>query len=327
MDRTRGGPLVASRIRATAALDGVRHDRHPAVMIRPRQIPTPDGRSLDVYVSGPEDGPVLLFHDGSPGAGTPSARFLAATGERGLRYVAASRPGYGSSTRREGRNVADVAEDSVTVLDHLGAARCYTMGWSGGGPHTLACAALLPDRVIAATSVASVAPYAAEGLDFLAGMGEENIVEFGAAVGGSAQLQPLLEAQWPALRDVAPEAIADALGDLVPPVDRAALTGDLAESMAEDLHVALSEGIWGWHDDDLAFTQPWGFDLASIRVPLSIWQGEQDRMVPFAHGEWLAAALPSAHAHLLPEHGHLSLAVDSIGLILDAMLESVPTAR
>ena len=94
----------------------------------------------------------------------------------------------------------------------------------------------------------------------------------------------MLEAQWPTLREVAPEDIADALGDLVPPVDRAALTGDLAESMADDLHVALSEGIWGWHDDDLAFTRPWGFELDAIRVPLSIWQGEQDRMVPFAHG-------------------------------------------
>lgn len=290
-------------------------------------MPTPDGRSLDVYVAGPENGPVLLFHDGTPGAGTPSARFLAATEERGLRYVAFSRPGYGSSTRRPGRTVADVAEEAVTVLDQLAVDRCYTMGWSGGGPHTLATAALLPDRVIAATVVASCAPWGVDGLDFMAGMGEENIVEFGAALAGSEQLQPLLEGQWPALRDVAPGEIADALGDLVPPVDRAALTGDLAESMAEDIHVALSAGIWGWHDDDLAFTRPWGFDLGSIRVPLSIWQGEQDRMVPFAHGVWLAAALPGAQAHLLPEHGHLSLAVDSIGLILDAMLASVPTAR
>jgi pimeloyl-ACP methyl ester carboxylesterase len=214
----------------------------------------------------------------------------------------------------------------VAVLDHLGIERCYTMGWSGGGPHTLACAALLPDRVIAATAVASVAPYGVQGLDFLAGMGAENIVEFSAALKGPAELLPLLESQWPELRDIAPEAIADALGDLVPPVDRAALTGDLAESMAEDIHVALSKGIWGWHDDDLAFARPWGFDLASVRVPLSIWQGEQDRMVPFAHGVWLAAALPNAHAHLLPEHGHLSLAVASIGLILDAMLASVPIA-
>ena len=147
---------------------------------------------------------------------------------------------------------------------------------------------------IAATAVASVAPYAADGLDFLAGMGAENVVEFDAALAGSAALEPLLEGQWPALRDVAPDDIADALGDLIPPVDRTALTGELAQEMAEDIQIALRDGIWGWFDDDIAFTRPWGFDLASIRVPLSIWQGEQDRMVPYAHGEWLAAALPHA---------------------------------
>ena len=295
-------------------------------MVQPQRIATPDGRSLDVYIAGPADGAVLLFHHGSPSAGTPGRRFLEAAAERGLRYVAFSRPGYGASTRRPGRSVADVAEDAVTVLDHLSAERCYTMGWSGGGPHTLATAALLPDRVIAATAVASVSPYEAEGLDFLAGMGAENIVEFNAALAGPAELQPLLEAQWPTLRTVAAEDVADALGDLIPPVDRAALTGELAEEMAEDLHVALGHGIWGWFDDDLAFTRPWGFDLTSIRVPLSIWQGEQDRMVPYAHGVWLAAALPRAHAHLLPDHGHLSLAVDSVGPILDAMLASVTPA-
>jgi pimeloyl-ACP methyl ester carboxylesterase len=290
--------------------------------MEPQRIATPDGRSLDVYIAGPADGEVLLFHDGTPGAGTPGRKFLAAAAERGLRYVSATRPGYGASTRRPGRSVADVAADAVTVLDHVGAERCYTMGWSGGGPHTLATAALLPDRVIAATTVASVAPWDVDGLDFLAGMGAENVVEFNAALAGPAKLEPLLDSQWPALRDVAPEDIADALGDLIPPVDRAALTGEFAEELAEDIHVALHHGIWGWFDDDIAFTRPWGFDLASIRVPLSIWQGEQDRMVPYAHGVWLAAALPRAHAHLLPDHGHLSLAVASIGPILDAMIAS-----
>lgn len=290
--------------------------------MEPQPIATPDGRSLDVYIAGPADGEILLFHDGTPGAGTPGRKFLEAAGARGLRYVAFSRPGYGASTRLPGRSVADVAADAVTVLDHVGARRCYTMGWSGGGPHTLATAALLPDRVIAATAVASVAPWDVDGPDFLAGMGAENIVEFNAAVAGQAALQPLLESQWPVLRDVAPDDIADALGDIIPPVDRAALTGELAREMAEDLHIALRDGIWGWFDDDMAFTLPWGFDLTSIRVPLSIWQGEQDRMVPYAHGVWLAAALPLAHAHLLPDHGHLSLAVASIGTILDAMIAS-----
>jgi pimeloyl-ACP methyl ester carboxylesterase len=213
-----------------------------------------------------------------------------------------------------------VADDGVAVLDHLGVDRCYTMGWSGGGPHTIACAALLPERVIAATVIASAAPYAVPGLDFLAGMGQENIDEFGAAIAGAGELKPFLEAWAPQMGAVTGEQIASALGDLISPVDRAALTGEFAEALAADIRHALEHGIWGWHDDDLAFVRPWGVDLASIRVPLTLWQGEQDRMVPFAHGAWLAGHLPGVRAHLLPDHGHLSLAVSSIGRILDELV-------
>lgn len=289
-------------------------------MVEQRLITTPDGRRLEVQIAGPEQGAVLLFHHGTPGAGLPSPELVAAATERNLRYVSAARPGYAASTRRPGRAVVDVAEDAVAVLDHLGVERLYTLGWSGGGPHTMACAALLVGRVIAAATVGSVAPYDGPGLDFLAGMGRENIEEFGAALAGSAELTALLDGWAPELGALTGEQIADALGDLIPPVDREALTGDFAETLAADIRHSLEQGIWGWHDDDLAFTRPWGFDLASIRVPLTIWQGGQDRMVPFAHGAWLAARVPGVNAHLLPEHGHLSLAVSSIGQILDELI-------
>ncbi|HEX5825418.1 MAG TPA: alpha/beta hydrolase [Candidatus Limnocylindrales bacterium] len=286
-------------------------------MSEPIQITTPDGRSLDVFVAGPADGDVLLFHHGSPGVGAPSAKLVAAAAERGLRYVAITRPGYAGSTRRPGRRVADVVDDAAAVLDHLEAKRCFTMGWSGGGPHTLACAALLPERVVAAVAVASVAPYPAEDLDWTAGMGQENIEEFAAALAGTEALRAFQEPSASGLRAVTADQVADSLGDLVPPVDRAALTGELAEELADDLRRALTDGIWGWHDDDLAFTRPWGFDLADIQVPTAIWQGTDDRMVPFAHGQWLAGRIPGVRAHLLPDHGHLSLAVASLPAILD----------
>jgi len=265
---------------------------------------------------------VVLFHHGTPGSGLPVPQLVTALTERNLRYVSAARPGYAASARLAGRSVADVADDAVAVLDQLGVARCYTLGWSGGGPHTIACAALLPERVVAATVVASAAPFDAVGLDFLAGMGQENIDEFGAAMAGCGMLQPFLEAWAPQMRSLTGEQIADALGDLIPPIDRAALTGDFADALAADLRHGLEGGIWGWHDDDLAFVRPWGIDLASIRVPLTLWQGEQDRMVPFAHGAWLAEHLPGVRAHLLPDHGHLSLAVSSIGGILDELVAS-----
>jgi pimeloyl-ACP methyl ester carboxylesterase len=289
-------------------------------LVDTQQIQTPDGRTLDVYTDGPSDGQVLLFHDGTPGAGLQSAAFVRTLAEHDLRYVSFSRPGYGGSSRRPGRTVADVVDDVIAVLDHVGASQCYSLGWSGGGPHTLACAALLPDRVIAVAVVGSVAPYGADGLDFLAGMGEENVEEFGAALEGPEALEAFQQAWLPSLGSVTGSDVAAALGDLVPPVDRAALDGELSETIAASIRQGLSEGVWGWHDDDLAFTRPWGFDLSGIRVPVSLWQGEQDRMVPFAHGVWLAAHLPGVRAHLLPEHGHLSLAVASVGTILDELV-------
>jgi pimeloyl-ACP methyl ester carboxylesterase len=284
-----------------------------------------DRRSLDVYVSGPDGGMPLVVHHGTPGERTQYPPFAKAAAARGLRYVSYSRPGYGGSSRQPGRAVADCATDTAAILDHLGARRCYTLGASGGGPHALACAALLSDRVLACATVAGVAPFGAEGLDFLAGMGRENHQEFGTALAGPAQLQGYLEQEARMFASVTAEQVAAALGDLVSPVDVAALTGDFAAYVAGSFRNAVANGIWGWFDDDLAFTRPWRFELAGIGVPVVVWQGAQDRMVPFAHGQWLVAQLPRVRAKLLPEEGHLSIAVDKFGEIVDELLASAAT--
>ena len=284
------------------------------------EIHLPDGRSLDVYLGGPEDGTPLLFHVGTPGAGLPFEPFVRALAERGLRYVSYSRPGYGSSTRRPGRSVVDVVEDAAAVLDAIGADRCYLIGWSGGGPHALACAARMPERVIAAATIGGVAPYPAERLDWSAGMGAENIEEFDAALAGSDDLVAFLEPAAAELRGVTPDGVADAFGDLIDEVDRGALTGAFSAWSADVFHEAMQAGYWGWFDDDMAFVQPWGFNVDEIRVPVFVWQGAHDRMVPFAHGDWLAAHIPGARARLFAEHGHLSLAVDSVPRIVDELM-------
>ncbi len=285
-----------------------------------RLITTPDGRRLETYVSGPPDGIVLIYHTGTPSGGPLYERTVAEAVGRGLRIVTWSRPGYAGSTRLPGRSVGDVAGDVAAVLDALDAERCYVAGASGGGPHTLAAATLLPERVIAAATIASVAPYQAEGLDWMAGMGAENVDEFSAALAGVAALQPYLEGLAHALATITPDNVADSLGDLISEVDRAALTGDFAASTVASLRASVSSGIWGWLDDDIAFTSAWGFDLASIRVPVSVWQGQQDRMVPFRHGEWLASHIPNADARLYPDLGHLSLEIEAFPAILDQLL-------
>lgn len=278
------------------------------------------GRSLDVAVAGPQDGTLLLLHDGTPTSGHLYEPLVAAGAERGIRHASYARPGYRGSTRNEGRSVADCAADVEAVVGALGAERFHVAGWSGGGPHSLATAALFGDRVLSAATIAGVAPADAEGLDWTAGMGKENVEEFTAAKTGDEQLRAFLENSASEMAQASASDLHQALGDLVSDVDREALTGEFADHLASTFHDAVRNGIRGWFDDDKAFVRDWGFDLGAIQVPVAIWQGAQDRMVPFAHGEWLAAHVAGASAHLYPEHGHLSLGVGAYGDILDTLM-------
>jgi pimeloyl-ACP methyl ester carboxylesterase len=204
--------------------------------------------------------------------------------------------------------VADDAADVVTILDHLGLDRFVTLGWSGGGPRSLACAALLPGRCLGAVcGVGLVPPEEYDEGDVRDGMGEENVEEFTAAMAGEQALTAWLEAHSPEIFSVTGDQVAEALGSLAPPVDRAALTGDVAERAAAGFRHAGHQGIVGWLHDDLAMVRPWGFHVGDITVPVSIWQGTEDKMVPFGHATWLAAHVPGARVHLEEGEGHISL--------------------
>ncbi|MEZ5092349.1 alpha/beta fold hydrolase [Nocardioides sp.] len=285
-------------------------------------------RVLDVAVHGRTDGTeaasdqgVLVYHHGTPGWRVPPAPVVAAAARRGLRLVSWSRPGYAASTRDPGRTVAEVVGDLRAVLDHLGVERAHVMGWSGGGPHALASACLAPDRVAGALLLAGVAPYDAAGLDWLAGMGDDNIAEFGAALEGEASLRALLEAARDELAEVTGTELVASLSTLLPEVDVAALgRDDLAEDLAASFRAAVSTGIDGWLDDDLAFVSPWGFDATAPEVPVHVWQGDADLMVPFDHGRWLAAEVAGATSRLLPGEGHVSIGADRVDEALDGLL-------
>jgi pimeloyl-ACP methyl ester carboxylesterase len=169
--------------------------------------------------------------------------------------------------------------------------------------------------------VAGVAPYGVEGLDFLAGMGPENVEEFTLAVRGVDALTPYLEKEAAALGSIKGEQIIESLGGLISRADAGVINGEFADDLARSLHGAIREGIAGWRDDDLAFAADWGFSLDEFAAPVAIWQGDQDMMVPFAHGRWLAARIPGARAHLEPGAGHLTMTVTAIGRILDDLLD------
>ncbi len=284
---------------------------------------TPDGRSLDVAADGPGDGVPLLFHHGTPGSVVPVRAMQRAAAARGLRLVTWSRPGYGSSTRRPGRRVVDDADDVAAVLDHLGADRCLVAGWSGGGPHALASAARLPERVAGVLCIAGVAPWDAEGLDPLAGMGEQNVEEFGHATRGEEGLRGYLEAEAAGLRGADPAGLVAGMSTLLPPVDVAVLTDEYGEDLAAGMREALRTGVDGWLDDDLAFVRGWGFAPEDVVVPTSLWQGSDDLMVPFAHGRWLAERLPRVSAHLLDGEGHLSVGLGALDAMLDELVATL----
>ncbi len=282
-----------------------------------------DGRSLDVDVSGPDGGFPLVFHHGTPGSLHQFRLIQRAAHDRGLRLVTYSRPGYGASTRQPGRRVVDAAADVAAVLAHLGAPRCVAAGWSGGGPHALASGARLGKQVAGVLVIAGVAPSDAPDLNFLDGMGEQNVIEFGLAIEGEAAIRPNHEAEAVGLRDTDAAGLIEGMATLLPDVDRAVLTAEFGEDLAANFAEGLSLGVDGWVDDDLAFAAPWGFAPAEVAVPTFVWQGSEDLMVPFAHGQWLAANLPGATAHLEQGQGHLSIALGALDQMLDELLTAV----
>jgi len=279
----------------------------PGAGMSERDVTLRDGRVLHLYEDGDPNGAPLIVHHGTPGSGMLYPPQVADARERGLRLIGYDRAGYGRSTPKPDRTVAGVAADIEDVLDALGIDRFASIGGSGGGPHTLALGALLADRCVATCAIAAVAPWEAEGLDWLDGQGEQNRKEWAAALAGPAELEPHLEQDSAEMLAATPEQIRDVLSTLLSPPDRAVVTGELAEFLHASSARALEPGVAGWRDDDLAFTRPWGFDLGAIRSPVLLWQGVQDLMVPPAHGRWLAARIAGVDAHISDEDGHLTI--------------------
>jgi pimeloyl-ACP methyl ester carboxylesterase len=272
-----------------------------------RIVPTDDGRELCVEIAGdPQGKPVLVQY------GTPSTRHLygpwaADAAARGIRLISYDRPGYGGSSAYPGHTVASGARDVRAIAAALGHDRLGVWGISGGGPYALACAALLPDLTVAVAALASVAPYDAEGLDYFAGMGELNVEGIKLALADPEEARRQSRAELPEVLAATPEQLAGELRSLLSPADAAVLPGAVAEFLVRAGRDGSGAGDQGWWDDGESQTRSWGFDVRDIRVPVKIWHGRQDRMVPVQHGQWLAAAIPGAAADISDGDGHLTL--------------------
>jgi pimeloyl-ACP methyl ester carboxylesterase len=282
------------------------------------EITTADGRTLAVQDVGDPAGKPVIVHGGTPNSRHLYGPQVVDAVTRGLRLISWDRPGYGGSTPQPGRTIADVAADASTVCTALGFERIATWGISGGGPHALACAALLPDLVAAAASLASPAPYPAEGIgDYYAGMGEDNVEDVQLILADEAAAQDKHKQEWAQMREVTDSDIAAAMASLLTPVDVAVLTGDLAEYLAFTMRDGLGPGPDGYSDDSLALVRPWGFELSAISVPVLLLHGKHDQFVPQSHGSWLAGQIPGVEARLLDDDGHLTLGSNRIGEVHD----------
>lgn len=275
----------------------------------PELVEISDGRTLAYAQIGDPDGtPVFVLH------GTPGSRLSgrhpdpSRVAGAGLRVITYDRPGYGRSTRHRGRAVVDCVADIAAIADALGLERFVVTGGSGGGPHALAAAARLPQRVIRAEGNVSSAPYDAPGLDWFAGMDPENIKEFGWALEGEETLVRELQRKADEMLNRLNEDPASVLDDFeLSDADQAVLRDAIVrERIRTSTREALARGVWGWVDDDLAFVKPWGFDVSEIRVPVQVRYGVGDVLVPAGHGEWLARHVPNADVIVDHQAGHLS---------------------
>lgn len=272
---------------------------------------------VEVLTVGDRSRPAVVFHHGTPMAAAAFSALAAPATSLGLQLVSFSRPGYSTSTPRPGRSVADNAAVTEAVLDGLFVEAFVALGWSGGGPHALADGARLAGRCRAVATMAGVAPYGLDGLDWLAGMGEDSQVEFAAALAGPDELGALVDLMTPLLAATGAADLPLALASQLSPSDVATLTGEFADAVAESIRRGAAASGAGWRDDDLAFVSPWGFELAEVAVPVAVWQGNDDRMVPEAHGRFLVEHVPAALAHVVDGAGHFSICSELAAIVAE----------
>ncbi|MFG2758202.1 alpha/beta fold hydrolase [Streptomyces wuyuanensis] len=288
-----------------------------------RRVHASDGRHLMVERLGdPRGRPVFLLH-GTPGSRLGPAPRGMVLYQRGMQLIAYDRPGYGGSDRLAGRSVADVVEDVRAIADALGLDRFAVVGRSGGAPHALACAALLPERVTRAAALVTLAPRDADGLDWFEGMAASNVLEYTTATVDPDGLTARFIMRSAEIRRD-PVRLLDDLRRELTDSDRMVVADAGVRSMLlRNYQEALRTSAYGWIDDALAFCSPWGFDPARITAPVLLWHGEKDVFSPVGHSRWLAQRIPGVTAVLEPAAAHFD-ALHALPRILTWLLEDHP---
>ena len=304
---------------ATSRANGrSRRGRNQVTNLQTQAVVPRDGRTLECLIGDNDADTVLIYCHGTPFPLVPYELFSSMTTERDLQFLGWSRPGYAGSTPHPGRTVRSFAHDAEEVLATIGDKKVIALGWSGGGPHALSLGAVLKDQCAAVVTIGSVAPFDVDDLNWVEGMGPENIEEFELARQGGPAFDAYIAAAMVDLAAMTPDHLVSSMAGLISAVDAASLEEEnLATMLAQSAAAGGSGRPDGWIEDDAAFLAPWGFSVADISTPVSLWQGSQDLMVPRTHGEWLATYLPNVTPHLLSDEGHLSLITRHFGAMLD----------
>jgi pimeloyl-ACP methyl ester carboxylesterase len=278
-------------------------------------VETGDGRRLSVEITGDLNGrPVFLFH-GTPGSRVgprPRSQLLH---RLGVRLISFDRPGYGGSDRFPGRRVVDVAADVTAIADAYGYERFSVVGRSGGGPHALACAALLPDRVSRAAVLVSLAPRDADGLDWFDGMADSNVDAYAGPESRLNRVIARLTEAADTVRNDPASLIAGLQGELTDDDRRVIADAGIRLLLMRAYAEALRVSADGWIDDVVAFRTPWGFDPAAVRVPVMVWHGKRDMFSPVSHSLWLGARIPDAMVVVESDAAHF----DALSVLPDVL--------
>ena len=287
---------------------------------REELIEVPDGRTLEVATLGTPTGATIFFHHGTPGT-TRTLKMLEPLLELGDFYlVTASRPAYGRSTRDVGHQVSSAVDDAKAALAHVGRERYVALGWSGGGPRSLASAAL-DDACVGAVAVASVAPADVD-FDWTDGMGPENVAEFDLSKKGGAPYEDYMAAAGTEMMGLTADNLYELLGGLFPEVDRSSLADDTErETFVASMTYGFANGWHGYFDDNVAMISPWGFEVTSIEKPVHLFYGDADLMVPPSHGAWLASNISGVVTHHRPLEGHLSIISEHFDELAEALTD------
>src|SRR5260221_10033913 len=263
-----------------------------------------DGRALGYAEYGaPAGKPVFFFH-GWPGSRLQRPPRDSIACELGVRLITTDRPGYGLSDFKAGRRLLDWPDDVVELADALGIDRFAAIGLSGGGPHLLACAYKIPQRLTSATVVSGLGPLDQPGVT--RGMNLPGRILLGAARSAPWWLIrfALGPAVWKVQRD--PAGASKRLPRSMPQADKDVFARPDVQAMDhEDLIEAYRKGVDGVSWEAKVLAHPWGFRLEDIRMKIYLWQGEADRTVPVPMAKYMARTLPESHARFIADEGHM----------------------